>query len=215
MSNREQSQSKQGSAKLRAALLGGSPPLPQALEDAIPHPLHLFDGQRLSQFRGNLAPAAASSWWGVKNCRNRAVWPHLLISRALASWMSWHRKHAESNHEDGADAHTTLKPTFPPHRRGSSGMSDAERWKNAAAQLVYSPAARFYYALMIVVTLFEICATLLDPHVTPHSAWLIGLELFMVAMLLIEVIVRYIADGNPRTFFSSRSNIFDVVVAKV
>ena len=143
------------------------------------------------------------------------MWPHLLISRALASWMSWHRKHAESNHEDGADAHTTLKPTFPPHRRGSSGMSDAERWKNAAAQLVYSPAARFYYALMIVVTLFEICATLLDPHVTPHSAWFIGLELFMVAMLLIEVIVRYIADGNPRTFFSSRSNIFDVVVAKV
>lgn len=129
--------------------------------------------------------------------------------------MSWHRKHAESSHEDGADTHTTLMPTFPPHRRGSSGMSDAERWKNAAAQLVYSPAARFYYAFMIVVTLFEICATMLDPHVTPHSAWFIGLELFMVAMLLIEVIVRYIADGNPRTFFSSRSNIFDVVVAKV
>ena len=129
--------------------------------------------------------------------------------------MSWHRKHAESSHEDGADTHTTLMPTFPPHRRGSRGMSDAERWKNAAAQLVYSPAARFYYAFMIVVTLFEICATMLDPHVTPHSAWFIGLELFMVAMLLIEVIVRYIADGNPRTFFSSRSNIFDVVVAKV
>ena len=198
MSKRELSQSKQGSAKLRAAFLGGSPPLPQALQDALPGPLHLLSFSVLS-----------------RQTRPEAWWPLLLDSRARPSRMSWHRKHAESSHEDGADTHTTLKPTFPPHRRGSSGMSDAERWKNAAAQLVYSPAARFYYAFMIVVTLFEICATMLDPHVTPHSAWFIGLELFMVAMLLIEVIVRYIADGNPRTFFSSRSNIFDVVVAKV
>lgn len=201
MSKRELFQSKQGSAKLRAALLGGSPPLPQALQDALPGPLHLLSTV-LSRLSGNQA-SEPQAWW-----------PLLPDSRARPSRMSWHRKHAESSHEDGADTHTTLKPTFPPHRRGS-GMSDAERWKNAAAQLVYSPAARFYYAFMIVVTLFEICATMLDPHVTPHSAWFIGLELFMVAMLLIEVIVRYIADGNPRTFFSSRSNIFDVVVAKV
>jgi hypothetical protein len=66
-------------------------------------------------------------------------------------------------------------------------MSVADRWKNIAAQLVYSPVARFYYAFMIGVTLFEISVTLYDPHNAPHTRWFIGLELFMVTMLMNEV----------------------------
>jgi len=70
---------------------------------------------------------------------------------------------------------------------GSHHMSVAERWKNMAAQIVYSPVARFYYAFMICITLFEISVTLYDPHNAPHTRWFIGLELFMVAMLMNEV----------------------------
>ena len=97
----------------------------------------------------------------------------------------------------------------------SNRMSSAERWKNMAAQLVYSPVARFYYACMIAVTMFEICVTIYDPHHAPHTRWFIGLELFMVAMLMNEVIVRFIADGSPRSFLRNPSNIFDIIVAKV
>lgn len=94
-------------------------------------------------------------------------------------------------------------------------MSVADRWKNIAAQLVYSPVARFYYAFMIGVTLFEISVTLYDPHNAPHTRWFIGLELFMVTMLMNEVIVRFVADGSSSTFFRDRSNLFDILVAKV
>ena len=42
------------------------------------------------------------------------------------------------------------------------------------------------------------------------------LESSPVSMFSYDLVAKsYIADGNPRTFFSSRSNIFDVVVAKV
>jgi hypothetical protein len=97
----------------------------------------------------------------------------------------------------------------------SNRMSSAERWKNMAAQLVYSPVARFYYACMIAVTMFEICVTIYDPHHAPHTRWFIGLELFMVAMLMNEVIVRFIADGSPRSFLRNPSNIFDIIVAMI
>ena len=97
----------------------------------------------------------------------------------------------------------------------SSRMSAGDWWKNFAAQLIYSPAARFYYACMIAITIFEICITLYDPYDAPHTRWFIMLELFMVAMLMNEVIVRYIADGSARTFFRKHSNVFDLVVAMV
>jgi hypothetical protein len=69
----------------------------------------------------------------------------------------------------------------------SNRMSASDRWKNYAAQLIYSPAAKFYYAFMIAVTLFEMCVTLYDPHDLPHTRWFLGIELFMVAMLMNEV----------------------------
>uniref|UniRef100_A0A7S4NLP3 Ion transport domain-containing protein n=1 Tax=Guillardia theta TaxID=55529 RepID=A0A7S4NLP3_GUITH len=98
-------------------------------------------------------------------------------------------------------------------RVSSSRMTSADRWKSAASQLIYSPIAKFYYGLMILVTVVELVVTLADPHRSPHTTWFIGLELFMVAMLVNEVMIRYIAEGSPTSFFRSKSNIFDMAVA--
>jgi hypothetical protein len=127
---------------------------------------------------------------------------------------------AEGDLEQGAHDAPTYKRTGSLSSVGSVSssshhMSVAERWKNMAAQIVYSPVARFYYAFMICITLFEIGVTLYDPHHAPHTRWFIGLELFMVAMLMNEVIVRFIAEGSSSSFFRDRSNLFDILVAKV
>lgn len=99
-------------------------------------------------------------------------------------------------------------------RAYSNRMSVAERWKASAAQLVYSPTARFYYWFMCVLTLFEMGVTLVDPYHSPETSWFLCLELFMVAMLLSEVALRILADG-PVAFFRSSSSLFDLAVAAV
>jgi hypothetical protein len=113
------------------------------------------------------------------------------LSNAPAAFSRW-----ESKDLDAAEAPDLEKASGELPRSNSKSsisssvsnrMSAADRWKNYAAQLVYSPVAKFYYAFMIAVTLFEICVTLYDPHHLPHTRWFLGIELFMVAMLMNEV----------------------------
>ena len=44
-----------------------------------------------------------------------------------------------------------------------------------------------FISLVVDSSLFEISVTLYDPHNAPHTRWFIGLELFMVTMLMNEV----------------------------
>lgn len=131
----------------------------------------------------------------MKPSRDAAKHRPSFLSNAPAAFSRW-----ESRDVDAAEALDLEKANGELPRSNSKSsisssisnrMSAADRWKNYAAQLVYSPVAKFYYAFMIAVTLFEICVTLYDPHHLPHTRWFLGIELFMVAMLMNEVAVSF------------------------
>jgi len=117
---------------------------------------------------------------------------------------------AEQKELKGKDAENSQAAT----RLYSHRMSKADHARAWAAQLVYSPTARYYYWFMCVLTIFEMGVTFIAPMQAPETRWFMCLELFMVAMIMNEVVLRLIADG-PMVFLRSRSSLFDLGVAAV
>ena len=65
-----------------------------------------------------------------------------------------------------------------------------------AARVIYSPWFRFYYVVMVSINLFALVFTVELPIESAHLDWFIALEVFITAMLVIELILRVMAEGR-------------------
>jgi hypothetical protein len=69
---------------------------------------------------------------------------------------------------------------------------------------MYSPWFRFYYVIMVSVNLFALVFTIELPIESAHLDWFVALEVFITAMLVIELILRVMAEGRYQ-FYSLQS----------
>lgn len=72
-------------------------------------------------------------------------------------------------------------------------------WRSSqghAARILYSPWFRFYYVIMVSVNLFALVFTIQEPVMSAHLGWFVVLEVFITAMLVIELMLRMVVEGR-------------------
>jgi len=107
-----------------------------------------------------------------------------------------------SVNSDNDDGHAQLSHVFTPR----------ERIKNCTSQLLYSREFQAYYLIMIILNVFALGFTLVHPTNARDQPWLLTLEAFLTMAIVVEVFLRFSAQGL-RNFLNSKWNIFDCFIA--
>mmetsp|Transcript_33536 Transcript_33536/g.75338 ORF Transcript_33536/g.75338 Transcript_33536/m.75338 type:complete len:305 (-) Transcript_33536:20-934(-) len=91
-------------------------------------------------------------------------------------------------------------------------VHETQQLRGYARLIVFSSWFTYYYVFMICINIFAIGYSFYKYEEAPHMLWFLLLEVFITVALLVEVIVRAIAEGFWN-FCSNRSNILDAILA--